>query len=102
MLSSEFGYDSSNISQMRDRKRPGLIQVGAEDPRDTVVRWRRIDLTRVIAERFGAEFHERNVGQLLQKLGVFRTRNAIGLSVDLGPQLAHGYWPSHGLGSNPS
>ncbi len=34
-----------------------------------VVRWRRIDLKRVIAERFGVDFHERYVGKLLKKLG---------------------------------
>ena len=33
------------------------------------MRWRRIDLKRVIAERFGVAFHERYVGKLLKKLG---------------------------------
>ena len=33
------------------------------------MRWRRIDLTRVIAERFGVDFHERHVGKLLKTLG---------------------------------
>jgi hypothetical protein len=33
------------------------------------VRWRRIDLKRVIAERFGVEFHPHYVGKLLQKPG---------------------------------
>ena len=32
-----------------------------------VVRWRRIDLKRVIAERFGVDYHERYVGTLLQE-----------------------------------
>jgi hypothetical protein len=32
-------------------------------------RWRRIDLKRVIAERFGVDFHPRYVGKLLQRLG---------------------------------
>ena len=32
-------------------------------------RWRRIDLKRVIAERFGVDFHPRYVGKLLRKLG---------------------------------
>ena len=31
--------------------------------------WRRIDLKRVIAERFGVDFHPRYVGKLLKKLG---------------------------------
>jgi len=30
--------------------------------RTASVRWRRVDLKRVIAERFGVDFHERNVG----------------------------------------
>jgi transposase len=33
------------------------------------VRWRRLDLKRVIAERFGVDFHPRYVGELLKKLG---------------------------------
>ena len=32
------------------------------------MRWRRIDLKRVIAERFGVDFHPRYVGKLLHKL----------------------------------
>ncbi len=35
------------------------------------MRWRRIDLQRVIAERFGADYCERYVGTLLKKLGFF-------------------------------
>jgi transposase len=31
--------------------------------------WRRIDLKRVIAERFGVDDHQRHVGKLLKKLG---------------------------------
>ncbi len=33
------------------------------------MRWRRVDLQRVIKERFGVDFHERYVGTLLRKLG---------------------------------
>ena len=33
------------------------------------MRWRRVDLKRVIAEKFGVDFHERYVGTLLKKLG---------------------------------
>jgi transposase len=33
------------------------------------VRWRRIDLQRLIAERFGVAFHERTVGKILHQLG---------------------------------
>jgi transposase len=37
-----------------------------------VVRWRRVDLRRVIRERWGVEFHERTVGKLLHRLGFAR------------------------------
>ena len=33
-----------------------------------MVRWRRIDLKRVIAESVGVDFHPRYVGKVLQKL----------------------------------
>ena len=46
-----------------------LVEAGPDRERDGVVRWRRIDLKRVIAERFGVDFHERYVGKLLMKLG---------------------------------
>ncbi len=46
-----------------------LVEVGPDRERDGVVRWRRVDLKRVIAERFGVQFHERYVGKLLKKLG---------------------------------
>jgi transposase len=46
-----------------------IVEAGPDRERDGVVRWRRIDLKRVIAERFGIDFHPRYVGKLLQKLG---------------------------------
>jgi transposase len=46
-----------------------IVEAGPDREIDGVVRWRRIDLKRVIAERFGVDFHERYVGKLLKKLG---------------------------------
>ncbi len=46
-----------------------IVETGPDRERDGVVRWRRVDLKRVIAEKFGVEFHERYVGTLLKKLG---------------------------------
>jgi transposase len=46
-----------------------LVEAGPDREKDGVVRWRRIDLKRVIAERFGVNFHPRYVGNLLHKLG---------------------------------
>jgi putative transposase len=46
-----------------------IVETGPDREKDGVVRWRRADLKRVIAERFGVAFHERYVGKLLEKLG---------------------------------
>ena len=45
--------------------RTDAARIGGMD----LVRWRRIDLKRIIAERFGVDYHERHVGTLLKKIG---------------------------------
>ena len=47
----------------------GLFETGPDPEVDGVVRWRRVDLQRLIKERFGVAYHERHVGTLLKKLG---------------------------------
>ena len=46
-----------------------IVETGPDPAVDGVVRWRRIDLKRVIEERFGVDYHERYVATLLKKLG---------------------------------
>jgi len=46
-----------------------LVETGPDRAMHGVVRWRRIDLQRVILERFGVAYHERTVGKLLRALG---------------------------------
>ena len=46
-----------------------IVEAGPDRKKDGIVRWRRVDLKRVIAERFGVDFHPRYVGKLLKKLG---------------------------------
>lgn len=46
-----------------------LVETGPDRAIHGVVRWRRIDLQRVIVERFGIAYHERTVGKLLKALG---------------------------------
>ena len=46
-----------------------IVEAGPDREKDGVVRWRRVDLKRVIAETFGVDIHERYVGKLLKKLG---------------------------------
>ena len=46
-----------------------LVETGPDRAVHGVVRWRRIDLQRLIAERFGVVYHERTVGKILHQLG---------------------------------
>jgi transposase len=46
-----------------------LVETGPDRAVHGVVRWRRIDLQRVILERFGVTYHERTIGKLLKTLG---------------------------------
>jgi transposase len=46
-----------------------IVETGPHLGVDGVVRWLRVDLKRVIAERFGVDYYERYVGTLLMKLG---------------------------------
>jgi transposase len=48
------------------------VEAGPDPAVDGVVRWRRQDLERRIAERFGVEVHERTVGKYLAALGYRR------------------------------
>jgi len=49
-----------------------IVETGPDPATDGVVRWRRVDLQRVIKERFGVDYHERHVGALLKDLGFVR------------------------------
>lgn len=46
-----------------------IVETGPDPAVDGVVRWRRVDLKRVIEDRFGVVYHERYVGKLLKQLG---------------------------------
>src|SRR3954462_5374999 len=46
-----------------------MVEIGPDRAVHGVVRWRRIDLQRVISERFGVLYHERTVGKVLKQLG---------------------------------
>jgi transposase len=49
-----------------------LVETGPDRAVHGVGRWRRIDLQRLIAERFGVAYHERTVGKILHQLGFRR------------------------------
>src|SRR5690349_10468969 len=76
-------YEAEGLSGLYDRRHTGrppgldpeqeaelarIVEAGPELETHGVVRWRRVDLQKVIAERFGVSLHERSVGRLLRKL----------------------------------
>jgi transposase len=46
-----------------------LVETGPDRAVHGVVRWRRVDLQHLIAERFDVTYHERTVGKILHQLG---------------------------------
>ena len=51
-----------------------LVETGPDRAVHGVVRWRRIDLQQIVAERFGVAYHERTIGKILKQLGFSRVR----------------------------
>jgi transposase len=80
-------YNAEGLCGLRNRKGPGarsrlspaqaqelaaLVRHGPDPAEHGVVRWRRIDLSRLIAQRYGVHLAERSVGDVLRRLGLRR------------------------------
>ena len=59
----------SRLSPEQQAELAQIVETGPDRAVHGVVRWRRIDLQRVISERFGVIYHERTVGKVLKQLG---------------------------------
>jgi len=57
------------LSDDQLRELAGIVETGPDVHIDGVVRWRRVDLQAVIKQRFGVEYGERWVSQILHDLG---------------------------------
>jgi len=64
-----YGGPSSRLSPAQKAELARVVETGPDPATDGVVRWRRVDLKRVIEQRFGVVYHERHVGRLLDELG---------------------------------
>lgn len=60
------------LSPEQERAVAELVRHGPDLVEHGVVRWRRIDLARVIDQRYGVKLAERSVGDLLRRLGFRR------------------------------
>ena len=63
------GGAKDRLSSEQKAELATIVETGPDPAVDGVVRWRRIDLQRVIEDRFGVAYHERHVGKLLKELG---------------------------------
>ena len=57
------------LSAEQEAELAALIEAGPEFERDGVVRWRCVDLQRLILARWNIAYHERTIGKLLRRLG---------------------------------
>ncbi len=46
-----------------------FVEIGPDRAVHGVVRWRRIDLQKIVLERFGVDYHERTIGKVLKQIG---------------------------------
>src|SRR3954453_16836938 len=46
-----------------------VVETGPERAVHEDLRWRRVDLQQIVAERFGVAYHERTIGKILKQLG---------------------------------
>lgn len=80
-------YNAEGLAGLRERRTGGrksplgdverqalaaLVEAGPDPAVHGVVRWRRVDLQKVLKERLGVEVHERTVGKYLTALGYRR------------------------------
>ena len=61
------GKPKLSAEQREELKR--LVEAGPDPERDGVVRWRCVDLKRVLSERFAVDLSEVSLGRALKKLG---------------------------------
>ncbi len=64
------------LTAAQEAELSAIVEAGPDRAVHGVVRWRRIDLQKLIAERFGVVYHERSVGRLLKDLGFPHQRPA--------------------------
>lgn len=62
------GGSAGKLTDAQTAELAAWVRAGPDLEKDKIVRWRRKDLQRRIAERFLVTFHERSVGKLLKRL----------------------------------
>lgn len=63
------GHAKRALTPDQEEKLAVIVLEGPNGKHGPLVRWRRIDLCKVINQEFGVEYHERSVGKILHRLG---------------------------------
>jgi transposase len=69
LISRKGGNRTRRLSPTQMRELADIVETGPDLETDGLVRWRRIDLKRVIEDRFGVVYNERTISKLLVALG---------------------------------
>jgi transposase len=72
LMDAWYGGPEPRLSAKQKAELAQIVEIGPDPVIDGVVRWRRVDLQKVIQARFGVAYHERYVGKLLKELGFSR------------------------------
>jgi transposase len=72
LLDAHGGGPAARLSAEQKSELAALVEADPELERDGVVRWRQIDLQRVIKNRYGVDYDVRYVGKLLHQMGFSR------------------------------
>ncbi len=69
LLDRKLGGRPSKLTAEQKAELAANVEAGPDIEETGLVRWRRVDLTAVIEERFGVVYSERSVSRLLHELG---------------------------------
>jgi transposase len=63
------GHAKRALTPEQEEKLAAIVLEGPKGTCGPLVRWRRVDLCKVIKQEFGVDYHERSVGKILRRLG---------------------------------
>ncbi len=63
------GGPEPRLSTAQKKELSRVVKAGPDPDKDGVVRWRCLDLKKVIRDCFGVDYHERTVGKILKEPG---------------------------------
>ena len=69
LINRHGGGPKRKLNEAQRAELAQIVETGPDPETDGVVRWRCVDLKRIIKERFGVTYHHRHVGKVLHQLG---------------------------------